>query len=133
MATLTPEQLKRLTRLMDERFVREMEEIEAVVTRARSERGQESLAGHPADLLDVALAEVAGDADAAVVRQDIEDVRDITMARRRLAAGTYGVCIDCGEPIAYPRLMAYPTAKRCITCQREHESEQAAHEGRRIP
>lgn len=130
MASLTPEQLQHLTRLMDERYVREMEEIQAVVTRARSERGQEALAGHPADLLDVALAEVTGDADAAIVRQDIEDVRDITMARRRLAAGTYGVCIDCDEPIAYPRLLAYPTAKRCIACQREYESPPEARQGR---
>lgn len=128
MAVLTSEQVQHLARLMDERFVREMEEIETVTARIRSERGQQALAGHPADLLDVALVEVAGDIDAAIVRHDIQDVRDITAARIRLAAGTYGTCIDCGDAIGYQRLLAYPTAKRCIACQREHESGHFARE-----
>lgn len=131
MAHLAPEQIRHLTQLMDERYAREMAEIAAVTARVRSERGQEALAGPPADLLDVALAEVAGDVDAAIIRQDIEDVRDINAARKRLAAGTYGTCIDCGEPIGYQRLLAYPTAKRCIACQREREAESLAHAGRR--
>lgn len=131
MAHLAPEQIRHLTGLMDERFAREMAEIAAVTARVRSERGQEALAGPAADLLDVALAEVAGDADAAIIRQDIEDVRDILAARKRVAAGTYGTCIDCGEAIAYPRLLAYPTAKRCIACQREHELELDVRVGRR--
>lgn len=131
MATLAPGQIRHLTELMDARFAREMAEIEAVTARVRSERGQEVLSGPQADLLDVALAEVASDADAAVIRQDIADVRDIHAARQRLAAGTYGTCVDCGEAIAYQRLLAYPTAKRCIACQREHESEREVRAGLR--
>ena len=59
------------------------------------------------------------------------DVRDILAARLRMNAGTYGTCVDCGEAIGYQRLLAYPTAKRCIACQREHESELGARVGRR--
>ncbi len=38
-----------------------------------------------------------------------------------MADGRYGVCVDCGAEIGYEPLLAYPTAKRCIACQRQHE------------
>ena len=132
MSNLTPEQIKHLSRLMDERWAREIEEIGAVAARSRDERRQEAIAGR-AERLDEALAEVALSTDYAIVRQDIEDVRDIVAARNRLATGTYGVCTDCGAEIGYERLLAYPTAKRCIGCQREHERQKAVQQGHRMP
>lgn len=121
-------QVERLTQLMDARFRREMEEIGAI--RARAQDGGEARATTP-DQLDAALAEVTDAADRAVLRQDIEDVRDILAARRRLAAGGYGICIECGVDIPYRRLLAYPTAKRCIDCQRLHEERRLPAEARR--
>lgn len=32
-------------------------------------------------------------------------------------AGTYGICVDCGEPISERRLRAVPDAVRCVPCQ----------------
>jgi RNA polymerase-binding transcription factor DksA len=133
MPRLTPEQIDHLSRRMDERWAREMTEISEVAKRSRDERGQEALTGRAADPIDEALTEIASSADYAIVRQDIEDVRDIAAARRRIAAGTYGTCADCGGEIGYERLCAYPTAKRCIRCQREHERGKALGEGRRAP
>ena len=43
-----------------------------------------------------------------------------------IAAGDYGVCIDCGNAIPYARLAAYPSAKRCVRCQQRHEATKAA-------
>lgn len=123
MPYLTPEQIQHLSRLMDERWAREIAEINAVAKRSRDERRQEAIAGRAADRLDEALMEIALSTDYAIVRQDVEDVRDIVAARKRLAAGSYGMCTDCGQEIGYERLQAYPTAKRCIRCQREHESK----------
>ncbi|MCG3200446.1 MAG: RNA polymerase-binding transcription factor DksA [Gammaproteobacteria bacterium] len=125
MPHLTPEQIQTLDQLMDARWAREIAEIDAVAARSRDERRQEAIAGRAADRLDEALAEVAQSTDYAIVRQNIEDVRDIAAARKRLAAGTYGVCTDCGAEIGYERLLAYPTAKRCIRCQRERERQEA--------
>ncbi|TAM96263.1 MAG: TraR/DksA family transcriptional regulator [Rhodanobacteraceae bacterium] len=121
MTKLTQEQIKHLTRSMDARFANEMEEIRAVTERARNQRDE----GVSADWIDAALADATLAADDAVIDQDAQDVRDIIAARARLAAGTYGICMDCGEAIAYERLLAYPTAKRCIHCQRLHEQESA--------
>ncbi|MGX6566661.1 TraR/DksA C4-type zinc finger protein [Cupriavidus necator] len=46
---------------------------------------------------------------------------DIDAARARMQHGQYGACIDCGEPIPFSRLQAYPTAKRCTACQSRRE------------
>ncbi|HEX7043011.1 MAG TPA: TraR/DksA C4-type zinc finger protein [Burkholderiales bacterium] len=124
MARLTREQIDRLNRMMDERWARELEEIRRVAERVRDERHRAALAG-VGDSVDQALAEIATLEDYAVVRQDIEDVRDIVAARQRIQAGTYGVCTDCGADIPYERLLAYPTAKRCIECQQAHELRKA--------
>jgi RNA polymerase-binding protein DksA len=39
----------------------------------------------------------------------------------RLAAGTYGVCESCGNPIAKARLHALPHATLCVTCKQREE------------
>jgi RNA polymerase-binding transcription factor DksA len=36
----------------------------------------------------------------------------------RVAAGTYGRCVDCGEAIGAERLEVLPGAERCIDCAR---------------
>jgi DnaK suppressor protein len=46
---------------------------------------------------------------------------DVVEALRRIDAGTYGTCIDCGEDIPLIRLQARPEATRCVHCQTRHE------------
>ncbi len=53
-----------------------------------------------------------------------EELELIEAALQRLDAGSYGVCCDCGTPIGFPRLEAYPIARRCIACKREYEHGQ---------
>lgn len=129
MAPLTQQQIRHLSELMDARFAREIEEIRTVRERTRDQRDE----GVPADWIDAALVEATLATDDAVINQDVEDARDIKAARERLSAGTYGSCVDCGEAIAYDRLLAYPTAKRCIDCQRLHEQQNAKHGISRVP
>lgn len=57
----------------------------------------------------------------AELQRDQEELRDIDTARERIAAGTYGHCIDCGTDIAFERLKAQPTATRCVACQTRYE------------
>jgi DnaK suppressor protein len=47
----------------------------------------------------------------AKILQAIED------ALRRIEQGTYGICKDCGEPIAEARLNAIPWTRSCISCK----------------
>lgn len=55
--------------------------------------------------------------------RDQEELIDIAEARARIADGTYGECIDCGQPISFQRLSAQPTAKRCIKDQEAWEKK----------
>jgi DnaK suppressor protein len=53
---------------------------------------------------------------AALLEQAQQHLRDLDAAEERLAAGTFGVCEVCGQPISDARLEARPTARTCITC-----------------
>lgn len=59
--------------------------------------------------------------------RDQEELTDIAAARERLAAGTYGECVDCGQDIAFERLRAQPTARRCLLCQGAFEKQHGTH------
>src|SRR3954468_15998252 len=48
---------------------------------------------------------------------DAKILQAIEEALRRIEKGTYGVCRDCGEEIAAPRLNAIPWTRVCITCK----------------
>ena len=50
----------------------------------------------------------------ALVRQAREHLADIDAALAKVAAGTYGLCEVCGEPIPDGRLEARPTARTCL-------------------
>ncbi len=42
---------------------------------------------------------------------------DIDRALERIEDGSYGSCINCGQPIGQKRLEAVPWARYCIDCQ----------------
>ncbi|MFD6053646.1 TraR/DksA family transcriptional regulator [Agromyces sp. NPDC060279] len=46
------------------------------------------------------------------------ELAEVDRALARLADGSYGVCTNCGKPIAVARLEARPTATLCIDCAR---------------
>ncbi len=46
---------------------------------------------------------------------------EVDAALARIGDGSYGTCVDCGQPIAESRLAAVPSAARCIDCQRARE------------
>lgn len=48
--------------------------------------------------------------------QHIHEAEQIMAALARIEAGDYGVCSVCGGAIAPARLLALPTATRCIAC-----------------
>jgi RNA polymerase-binding transcription factor DksA len=87
------------------------------------------LAGSVHDTGDEAAATELIDMQHALIQRHLFELREIEVARGRLAAGTIDECEDCGEPIGYKRLMANPVAVRCIGCQGRFESNRP-HEAR---
>ncbi len=120
MADFTSKQLDRVKKLLDEREARLREEIREELIRSGEEHYID-LATLVADPGDASVADLLSDLDVAVVDRQIQEIRDIEAARERIKAGTFGTCVDCEGDIAYERLLAYPTAKRCIDCQSVHE------------
>ena len=52
----------------------------------------------------------------AKIHQAIEEALD------RMEKGTYGICRDCGDPIAAARLTAIPWTRVCITCKQKQNA-----------
>ena len=52
----------------------------------------------------------------ALLNQARERLKAIEHAERQAAAGNYGRCERCGEPIPTARLAARPTATVCVGC-----------------
>ncbi|MBB3981370.1 RNA polymerase-binding protein DksA [Sphingobium fontiphilum] len=49
-------------------------------------------------------------------RVELAEIGQIDRAIERIDQGAYGVCIECGEPIAPARLAALPEAAMCMEC-----------------
>lgn len=47
------------------------------------------------------------------LQRELEQIR---RARAALAAGTYGTCEVCGDPVGAERLRARPASTRCVRC-----------------
>jgi DnaK suppressor protein len=55
-------------------------------------------------------------------------ISDIDAALLTLNDGSYGICIECDEPIALKRLETIPWASHCIRCQEALENDSHWHE-----
>ena len=51
-------------------------------------------------------------------------IRKIQSALQRIDDGTYGICDECGEEIASPRLKARPVTRLCINCKAKQEEDE---------
>ena len=69
------------------------------------------------DTDDWAAADAMAAHDIALVSRDLAELATVEQSLARIADGTYGECIDCGNAIPYERLAAYPAATRCVACQ----------------
>ena len=57
----------------------------------------------------------------ALDERENDELSMVDAALRRIEAGTYGHCLDCGAEIPAARLHAAPEASRCIACQQKAE------------
>lgn len=54
---------------------------------------------------------------------DAKILQAIEEALVRIELGNYGVCRDCGEPVAAARLNAIPWTRSCITCKEKQSTK----------
>ena len=70
---------------------------------------------------DDAVATLEDELDEGVVDDLRANLDEVDAALARIADGSYGVCVDCGQAIPDKRLTALPASARCIECQRKQE------------
>lgn len=86
------------------------------------DRTYSELAGRVLDSAEQSVADMLSDARILEIEKEVAEQADVVAALARLANGSYGVCVDCGDDIGVQRLDAYPTAQRCVRCQTHFES-----------
>ena len=91
---------------------------------ARSE--EDELTGPEPDILDVSSNTQATGILEALTETERARVARIDAALARIDAGTYGACVECGNPIPRGRLEAIPEAAFCVACESGRESERPA-------
>jgi DnaK suppressor protein len=57
----------------------------------------------------------------ALKQTDTKLLRAIDEALQRVDQGTFGICMDCEEPIAEVRLDAVPWTRVCIDCKEKQD------------
>jgi len=55
--------------------------------------------------------------ESAIVSQQEQELREINVVLGKIAAGDYGVCEMCEDPIGFQRLKVKPHAIYCIDCR----------------
>ena len=127
MSALASKQIQELETQLRSRHAQLLAEIRDELARS-GEQHYIDLAGHVTDLGDESVADMLADIDAAIIDRQVKEVRDIEAALARIKSNEYGQCVDCGANIAHNRLLAYPTAKRCIRCQEVREKQYAGED-----
>ncbi len=121
---LSHEQLQEFKAMLEKRYYELREEIRQALLKSDNEQYID-LAGQVHDLEDQAVADLLVDVNLAGVTRHINELREVEEALMRIAKGTYGVCVDTGEPIELARLKAQPTAKRTRAAQEAYERSHA--------
>ena len=120
MANLTDDQLAQLKAALQRRYLELREEIRSELERSGNQHYAD-LTGSVADLGDASVADLLVDLNANLVDRQVNEIREVEAALKRLAELDFGDCVECGGEIGFERLMAYPTAQRCVRCQELHE------------
>ena len=121
---LTREERAELEAVIRREHKRLMSELREEVEQSRQETFG-AVEGGVGDSADEAVADLLSDLDAAEITRDLNEIRELEAARARLAAGTYGQCVDCQTDIPVARLRAQPAALRCVAHQEVYEKTHA--------
>ena len=81
------------------------DETREALSRSDNE-GCADIAGRVTDLEDQSLADLLVDVNLAEITRGVHEIRAIERALKRIALGTYGTCVSCGQPIERERLEA---------------------------
>ena len=103
------------------RLLVDLRAVRTTLARPDGAGGQTASAAVP-DRADPASALSDHGRESAILEAAGERIAEVTAALVRLEDGSWGVCVDCGQPIPEARLEARPEATRCVHDQARFES-----------
>jgi RNA polymerase-binding protein DksA len=121
MTRLKHEDLNKITQKLHDRQKALLEEVRNEYDQRDNQQLVELMGREPGDSGDVSLADAVADLNILMADRQVNELRDIVAAYTRIQSGDFGVCVDCGAEIPVQRLLANPTAMRCMACQQRHE------------
>ena len=124
MTERTPEKLTDTTVLAELRdaLLKKRAEILATSTGTRPLPAAADVNSRQGDLADQASGNNEVHIQLKLKQTDAKILQAIEEALVRIEKGTYGICRDCGEPIAAARLLAIPWTRVCIACKQKQNS-----------
>ena len=122
---LTQTQLSTLAKMLDQRHESLLEEVRDELDQSENQQYVEIIGRTPADSGDESVGDTLADLNLGIIDRHIREIRDIEAAKARMKDHSFGTCIGCEADIGFERLLAYPTAKRCIVCQQQHDKTYA--------
>jgi DnaK suppressor protein len=82
------------------------------------------------DSVDLASLEINQNSLVKVGKRELNHLKKIDVALKKIEEGTYGECESCGEQIGVARLLARPVAQLCIDCKTAQENEERKYTDR---
>ena len=107
-----------LAKLKDE-LLRKRAEILAASTGTRPLPASMDVNSRQGDLADQASGNNEVHIQLKLKQTDAKILQAIEEALHRMERGVYGICRDCGDPIAPARLEAIPWTRVCISCKQK--------------
>lgn len=128
MTQLTQYEIESIENKLRERQQELLEEVRNELDERENQYLAAVMGGDPGDNCDVSLADLLADLNIVRVDRQINELREIESKLVQTKKGNMNECADCGKEIGIYRLLAYPTAMRCVSCQ-ERREQMYAHEG----
>ena len=107
---------------LKEALLRKRGEILAASTGTRPLPASVDVNSRQGDLADQASGNNEVHIQLKLKQTDAKILQAIEEALTRIDKGTYGICRDCGEPIAPARLNAIPWTRVCIKCKEKQSA-----------
>lgn len=125
MSALNPSQIEQLVTQLKQDYQTLLSEVRDELENRGVQHRIDLLNSEPGDSGDESMASSLADFNVTIVDRQIQEIRDIETAFKRIKDGGFGACIDCGAAIPFNRLQVFPTAMRCIACQGQYEKQHA--------
>jgi len=106
--------------LFKQRLETKERDLTAAIAQVNGE-AREIVNGEPGDPSDLAVSSEQKEVLFQEGALEWNTLTQVQEALRRMEAGHYGTCVDCGRPIEPARLEAVPWTPYCLHDQRKHD------------